>query len=142
MAADEKSAGAVVFFRSAETAEPEFLLLHYTAGHWDFPKGNIERGEDEEAATIREIREETGITDIEFVEGFKDIIEYRYMHKGRLIHKQVTLFLCRTNTQQVTISHEHIGYAWKKLTDAMRQLSYKNAKNILQAASNHLAKSY
>ncbi|GAI42981.1 unnamed protein product, partial [marine sediment metagenome] len=39
----EKSAGAVIFSRSDKKIE--YLLLHYQAGHWDFPKGNIEKGE-------------------------------------------------------------------------------------------------
>ena len=58
---DERSAGAVIFYSETDSAEPEFLLLHYTAGHWDFPKGNIEHGEQEIQAAIREIREETGM---------------------------------------------------------------------------------
>ena len=71
---DERSAGAVVFIADNET---EYLLLHYTAGHWDFPKGNIEAGETERQAATLEIREETGITDVEFLEGFRQIISYK-----------------------------------------------------------------
>jgi 8-oxo-dGTP pyrophosphatase MutT (NUDIX family) len=36
-------------------------------GFWGFPKGRIESNEELLAAAIREIREETGFTDIEFV---------------------------------------------------------------------------
>ncbi|MGH9950141.1 MAG: diadenosine tetraphosphate hydrolase, partial [Nitrososphaeraceae archaeon] len=34
----EYSAGAVLFGNFANN-ERKFLLLHYTSGHWDFPKG-------------------------------------------------------------------------------------------------------
>jgi len=135
--ADERSAGAVVFYQEG-TAEPEFLLLHYTAGHWDFPKGNIEIGENEKQAATREIREETGIADVEFLDGFRMKIEYNYRHSKRLVQKEVALFLARTRTRQVTLSHEHIGFAWRKFDDAMQQLTYCNARNLLSAVKDHL----
>jgi bis(5'-nucleosidyl)-tetraphosphatase len=135
--ADERSAGAVVFYKEG-SAEPEYLLLHYTAGHWDFPKGNIEAGENEKQAATREIREETGITDVEFLDDFRMKIDYKYRHGRRLVHKEVVLFLARTRTRQVTLSHEHIGFAWRKFDDAMPQLTYQNARNLLSAAKDYL----
>ena len=93
--ADERSAGAVVFYLEG-SAEPEYLLLNYTAGHWDFPKGNIEAGETEKQAATREIREETGITDVEFLDGFRMKIDYRYRHSKRFVQKEVVLLLART----------------------------------------------
>ena len=39
----EKSAGAVIFRR--EDSKIYYLLLHYTARHWDLSKGHIEEGE-------------------------------------------------------------------------------------------------
>ncbi|HVX03214.1 MAG TPA: NUDIX domain-containing protein [Nitrososphaera sp.] len=133
MVVDEHSAGAVVVFVPSK-GKPEYLLLHYTAGHWDFPKGNIEAGETEKEAAVREIREETGITDIEFVEGFRRVISYRYRKARRLVEKQVSLFLVRTKTREIKISHEHIGFAWKNYEDAIEQLTYSNAKSALEAA--------
>lgn len=138
MPANEKSAGAVVYYLPDDLATPQFLLLHYTAGHWDFPKGNIERGETERDAAVREIREETGISDVQFLEGFRMTIDYRYKHGGRLVLKEVALFLCRTRTTGIVLSHEHKGYAWKNFDDAMIQLTYKNAKTVLEAALQYL----
>jgi 8-oxo-dGTP pyrophosphatase MutT (NUDIX family) len=120
--------------------EPEYLLLHYTAGHWDFPKGNIEPGENEKQAALREIREETGITDVEFIDGFRMKIEYRYRQGKRLVLKEVVLFLAQTHTRQVILSHEHIGFAWRNYQNAMQQLTYLNAKNLLSSARTFLQK--
>lgn len=39
----EKSAGAVIFRK--EEGKIYYLLLHYQARHWDFPKGHLEKGE-------------------------------------------------------------------------------------------------
>ena len=134
---DERSAGAVLFIRAGQ--EPEYLLLNYTAGHWDYPKGNIELGETEHEAAVREIQEETGITDVEFLDGFEQSMKYRYRKAKRLVEKEVVLFLAKTDTRRVTISHEHIGYAWKKYDDAIRLLTYRNARDLLAAARDHLS---
>ena len=134
---DERSAGAVVFYMG-ENSEPEYLLLHYSAGHWDFPKGNIEAGENEKQTATREIREETCINDVEFMDGFSMKIEYKYRHGKKVVRKEVVLYLARTRTRNVILSHEHIGFAWKKFDEAMQQLTYLNAKNLLSAAKKHL----
>jgi bis(5'-nucleosidyl)-tetraphosphatase len=134
---DERSAGAVVFYME-DNSEPEYLLLHYSAGHWDFPKGNIETGENEKQTTIREIWEETRITGIEFLDDFRMKIEYKYRHGKKLVRKEVVLYLVRARTRKVILSHEHIGFAWRKFDDAMQQLSYLNAKNLLSAAKKYL----
>ncbi|MDQ3872614.1 MAG: NUDIX domain-containing protein [Thermoproteota archaeon] len=134
---DERSAGAVVFYMEGNS-EPEYLLLHYVAGHWDFPKGNIEAGEKEPQTAIREIREETGITDINFFDGFSMKIEYKYRHNKKLVQKEVIFYLAQTHTRKVILSHEHIGFAWRKFDDAIRQLTFRNATNLLSAAREYL----
>ena len=53
------SAGAFVFQNGP--AGPEVLMIRARKG-WAFPKGHVERGETEQEAACREVREETGIT--------------------------------------------------------------------------------
>ena len=139
MVADEKSAGAVIYLKNEDTFKPRFLLLHYTSGHWDFPKGNVEIGESETQAAIRETREETGISDIKFVNGFRELVEYRYRHGKRLVNKEVAFFLARTQTENVVLSNEHIDYVWLNYDDALKQLTYKNAKKVLEIAMKFLS---
>ncbi|MCX6798480.1 MAG: NUDIX domain-containing protein, partial [Candidatus Diapherotrites archaeon] len=66
----ELSIGAVLFKR--DSREPLFLLLHYAAGHWDFPKGHVEKGETERETLLREVREETGLIDVQLLQGFRE----------------------------------------------------------------------
>src|SRR5262249_33755863 len=120
--------------------ETDYLLLHYTSGHWDFPKGNVEKGETETEAAVRETREETGISDIKIVDGFREVVEYKYRHGRRLVNKEVALFLASTETSKVVISHEHVGYAWLNYENAMKQLTFKNAKRVLEAAKDFMIK--
>jgi bis(5'-nucleosidyl)-tetraphosphatase len=125
----KKSSGAVIFNNSI--GEKYFLVLLYGGGHWDFPKGGIEEGESELEAAKREIREETGIQEVEFVEGFRRIISYTYTSNGDVVVKSVVFFLAMTNSFQVVLSREHKAYAWLRFDDALEQLTFKTAKQVL-----------
>lgn len=136
----EKSAGFILITDDFETDDYSVLLLHYTSGHWDLPKGNIETNETELEAATRELREETSIESFRVIPNFRYVLDYKYTRKNVLISKQVTLFLASTGVRKVKISHEHMGYSWVKKSDATTQLTYKNAKNALMQAINFLEK--
>lgn len=131
----EKSCGAVVF---TKTSEVNYLLLHYEAGHWDFVKGNVEPNESEKDTVVRELKEETGIADARFIEGFREKVEYFYRRQGATIHKEVVFFLIETRTDKVELSYEHVGYAWLNYQRAIEKLTFKNAKDVLQKAREFL----
>jgi len=133
----ERSAGAVIF-SIKYPRDVNFLLLKYSAGHWDFPKGNIENGEDETQAAYREIREETGIENVVFLKGFERKVTYNYRRKQNLVRKEVIFFLAKADSQRVILSNEHIAYSWNKFDNALAKLTYKTAKDILINANNFL----
>ena len=132
---NEKSAGAIVFIKEKE---PIYLLLQYEAKHWDFPKGNIEKGETDQETVKREIEEETGIKDVDIIPNFKEKIQYYFKFKGELINKTVIFYLAKTKTNEVKISFEHIGSIWLTYKEAMEKLTFKNAKEILKKADDFL----
>jgi bis(5'-nucleosidyl)-tetraphosphatase len=133
----ESSVGAVIYRK--EGGRTLYLLLHYEAGHWDFAKGNVEKDEAERETATREAEEETGIGDLEFLEGFREKIEYFYKRDGKAIHKQVVFLLAQTKTREVKISWEHIGFEWLAYEAALGRLTYKNAKETLGKADSFLA---
>ncbi len=145
----EKSAGAVIFRR--ENNKVFYLLLHYASvaqntrsraekDYWDFPKGHIEKVEKEIDAAKREVEEETGLKDIEFLEGFKSSIRYFFRFKGENILKFVTFYLAETKIKDVKVSEEHLGYDWLSYQEALTKLKFKNAKETLQKAHQFLVK--
>lgn len=132
---EERSAGAVLF---RENDKRFYLLLHYQANHWDFPKGNIEEGEREVDTVRREVREESSIDDIELIDGFRMISEYYYKRSNKIIHKQVVFYLAKTKQTEVKLSHEHTDYAWLTYKEALDRLTFVNSKKILQEAEEFL----
>lgn len=127
----EESCGAVVYHGD------EFLLLHYESGHWGFPKGNRERGETKLETAIREIEEETGLTDLEFAD-FEEEIDYFYKKEGKTVYKTVTYFLAQSKTKKIKISWEHQGFEWLPYEKAVEKLRYQNAKEVLTRAHSYL----
>jgi bis(5'-nucleosidyl)-tetraphosphatase len=134
---NEKSCGAVVYVKNSEV---KYLLLQYEAGHWDFVKGNVEEGESEQETTLRELREETGIADAQFISGFKEKISYFYKRQGATVYKEVVFFLMEAKNTDVKLSFEHIAFDWLTYDEAMKKLTFKNAKDVLQRAREFLKK--
>ncbi len=135
---DEISAGAVLHVMD-KNFEINYLILNYSYGHWDFPKGNIESGETEIETIKREVMEETGIIDITLIEGFRQQISYKYRKKSKLINKTVIYYLAETKSNKVVLSFEHVNFAWLNFKDALDKLSFDNSKRVLKNAKEFLS---
>jgi|TARA_B100001964_G_scaffold29504_1_gene30134 8-oxo-dGTP pyrophosphatase MutT (NUDIX family) len=133
---EERSAGAVIF--NEDDGVPNFLLLNYPAGHWDFPKGHIEKGELLFDTIKREVSEETGMKNIKILPSFKKKIVYYYRRNIGMVRKEVIYVLARALTWNVSLSHEHKNYVWLDLEKALNKVTYRNSKNILKLASKFL----
>jgi bis(5'-nucleosidyl)-tetraphosphatase len=144
----EKSAGAIIYILKNNV--PHYLLLHYPSGHWEFAKGHIEQEEKPEAAARREIQEETGISDITIIPGFKEYIKYFFKNnydlkkedkqKAPWVFKLVVFYLAQTHTEDVIISQEHTGFIWLPYEQAIKKLTFKNAKELLKKANDVVSK--
>jgi len=156
----EKSAGAIVFREEGD--EIYYLLLHYPTRakrrvedegklrrrqtsstdakkeYWGLPKGRLEREEKIEETARREIKEETGLKDIKFIDGFREEDKYFFTKEGNKIFKTVTFLLAETKTKEIKISWEHLGFKWLSYEEALKQLTFKNSKEMLKKANHFL----
>lgn len=105
------SAGVAVL---RETPEGPLFLLLRAWRYWDFPKGALESGETALQAAIREVKEETGIDDLEFAwgEGYYETPPY---NRGKVAR----YYLARTRQQTIVLAanpvtgiREHMEYRW------------------------------
>ncbi|MHA2087259.1 MAG: NUDIX domain-containing protein, partial [Promethearchaeota archaeon] len=74
---EEFSVAAIVY------KEKEYLLLKYGLGHWEFVKGHKEENESDEQTILRELEEETSITDAVIIKGFKEKYDYSFSFRGQ-----------------------------------------------------------
>jgi len=132
----ERSCGVVLFRKEQDSIL--YLLLHYQAGHWGFPKGHIEKGENLMQTARREVKEETGIEEISLIHGFLKEMEYFFKYGKRPTKKRVTFFLARTESGEVTLSSEHTGYRWLVFEEAEKQLTFPRVREILREADSFI----
>lgn len=134
----QESAGIILYRVINNTIE--YLLLHYKSGHWDLPKGKIEKDETKEQAALRELHEETNLHTI-IIPGFEKQLDYIFTdYDGLLTHKTVYFFIGKAaQKQDIILSAEHQNFLWLTFEQALEKLTYKNAQNILQKAHKYIS---
>ena len=134
---NEHCAGIVLY--SSNGGKRRYLLLrHRDGGHWSLPKGHIEPGESPEQAALRETREETGISDIEVVPGFRTVSRYQFTRGDTPVDKDVIYFLGKTKQQEVHLSPEHTNWQWADYQTALATLTYDDTKQVLHQVEQFL----
>jgi 8-oxo-dGTP pyrophosphatase MutT (NUDIX family) len=110
------SAGVVIVRRDPTCR----VLLLRAYNYWDFPKGGVEAGESSLEAAVREVREETGITELAFSWGeeFRDTPPYA---RGKIAR----YYLAETKTVSVVLGispllgrPEHHEFRWASFDEA------------------------
>lgn len=126
------SAGGVVVRKRKSSWE--VLLLKDMNGVWTFPKGRIEKDEFPRGAAIREIFEEVGIRNINFLKVLPPI-QYLYKRNG-LIKKTVHYFLFQYKGTRRLKPQKKEGISdaqWVAIDKAFGSLGYlKTNKPLLE----------
>ncbi|MBI3576621.1 NUDIX domain-containing protein [Candidatus Gottesmanbacteria bacterium] len=134
----EISAGGVVVRKKGSVWE--VLLLKDMKGNWTFPKGIIEKGENPKSAAQREIGEEVGINQLEYISELSSA-EYMYYREG-LIKKTVHYFLYQSKGDEVLNPQKEEGISqakWFHFPQALKIIGYaKTNKPLLEEANRHL----
>jgi len=112
-----RACGAVVFRRSERGIR---LLLLRAYKNWDFPKGLVEPGENELDAAKREVREETGLAELDypFADEYKETLPYAG-------NKVARYYLAETDAEKIELPvspelgrPEHHEYRWVSFDEA------------------------
>ncbi|HEY7667974.1 MAG TPA: NUDIX hydrolase [Actinomycetota bacterium] len=121
-----RAAGGIVWRRGPEGTE--IVLVHRPAyDDWSFPKGKLERGEDEPTAALREVDEETGLR----AALGEDLGTVAYRDtKGR--PKIVRYYEMRVDDgEPLRPAHEIDDARWFPLEGARAALTYDHDRRIL-----------
>lgn len=136
----QKSCGAVVFLQKHPDKRKYLLIKHSKGSHWAFPKGRMDEGESEKQTATREIKEETGIDNIIFFDGFMEESSYVAEYDESKVNKTAILFIAKTNSMDVKLSDEHTDFRWCNFKEATDLLTYDDTKQILKKADEFLGK--
>lgn len=129
----ELSAGGVVYRRTESSAQ--VLICRTSTTHtWVIPKGLVDRGETNEQAAIREVREETGIT-ARIVEPLDPPEHYIYTRNGVRIFKTVHYYLMEyVSGTEADHDHEMDDVSWLSFSAAIDMVTYDSARSVLERA--------
>lgn len=135
---EEHSAGGIILKEDGDSVK--VLLIKNAAlrdpakAYWGFPKGHLEKGESEEDAAVREVKEETGLV-VEILEKIDDQ-KYIFTHpQNGVIAKTVTIFLMRYLQGEPTAQeNELLELGWFSPNDALEILSFNTDKAMLKKA--------
>ena len=117
-------------------AQPLYLLIRDSYRNWGFPKGHLERGEQPDAAAVREVVEETGLAGVA-LRGAIETIDWYFRFRGRLIHKICHFYLMETERAETSpqVAEGITACRWAPFDEAVRLVSYANAREVLKRAN-------
>lgn len=101
------------------------ILLMRRRGWWDLPKGHVEAGETHEQAALREVAEETGLTDVSILQPL-GTTQHFYNNRGRWEMKRTWWYRMRYDgaEQLVPQTEEDITeLRWMKGAELWRAVS-------------------
>lgn len=131
----ELAAGAVLL----HDPSGDCLLLHQRdEDRWCFPKGHVDPGESLAVAAVREIGEETGLTevrlDVELTE-----VSYRFYRPktSENVYKTTVYFLAYTRERSTHAEKIFDRTEWFDLASARVRVKYPTDRRVIDAAIRH-----
>jgi len=136
----DRSVGIIPVYKSSQ--EPLFLLVQQNAEYWGLPKGHPEEGESDIDAAKRELWEETGISEINIIEGKTYLEKYSFNQGSNVYNKTVTYYigLVKNIDNQIPekFKNEIIGTEWLSFKEAYRRINFSSRKKVIKWARDLL----
>jgi ADP-ribose pyrophosphatase YjhB (NUDIX family) len=135
----EPTAGGVVFRRSKKSQELEILLIQDAKNRWTIPKGHIEEGETARQTADREVKEETGLVDIQVL-SWLGKINFRYRRQSSLVLITQDIFLVRAqgDTDKLIAEDWMNGIKWFPATEAVDIIAYEDISKLILLAMRRI----
>ena len=128
------TAGGIIFRK--RNGIIEFFFIRDGYGKWTFPKGKVALGETLAETAIREIREETGLTNLRYIAPLGRT-SFRF-RRGTVVYEKTIhhfLFEAPADAQEKLQGTEGISKAgWFPIEKAKTVSSYKNLERLFSRA--------
>ncbi len=122
-----------------EDGHTRVLIIRDPYRNWGLPKGHVEPDETEAEAALREVGEETGLTDVVLKDSL-GVIDWYFRMGSVLIHKYCRFFLMESRSgEPVPDASEGITECrWMTFDEALEQVAYDNARAVIQEARSRM----
>lgn len=135
----EYTAGGVVY-RHVDN-HVEILMIQDRMGRWTIPKGHVEEGESLEQTALREVAEETGLTQFRLGEKL-DKLHFFYRKEGKLIFMTTHVYLMEAiGDTDAVIPEDSEGIVdakWFDSTEALGLIEYKDTERLFRLGLSKL----
>ena len=135
----EYTAGDVVYRRIEDKVE--ILMIQDRLGRWTIPKGHVEEGESLEQTALREVAEETGLTEFRLGEKL-DKLHFFYRKEGKLIFMTTHVYLMEaigdTDAVVAEDSEGIIDAKWFDSDKALGLIEYKDTERLFRLGLSKL----
>lgn len=138
-AVHETTSGGIVYRREAKTGELQFLLIQDAKGRWTIPKGHVEPGEETGATAEREIREETGLQDMEVLFWLGKVnFRYRRSHSLVLMTMHIWLVEAQGSTNKLDPEDWLGDVKWMPASEAVDKIAYDDIGKLMLVSMKKL----
>jgi ADP-ribose pyrophosphatase YjhB (NUDIX family) len=115
------------------------ILLIYRKNHWDLPKGKLDAGETLEECAVREVEEETGLTNVQ-LGALIDTTLHQFEENGELVTKKTAWYKMKGSsadklTPQTEEQIEEIRWVKPSALAPYLENTYPNIIHILNKAT-------
>jgi len=127
----ETTSGGVVFRRNSKGGI-EVLLMQDAKNRWTIPKGHVEPGEEPKATAQREIREETGLKEMN-MHSWLGKVNFRYRRNHTLVLMTMHIYLVEGKGETNKLHPEDWlnDIKWLPATEAVDKIAYDDIGKLI-----------
>lgn len=128
----ETTSGGIVFRRNKKSGQVEILLIQDAKNRWTIPKGHIESDEEPRQTAEREIREETGLQEMNVL-NWLGKVNFRYRRNHTLVLMTMHIYLVQAKGDTDTLQPEDwlTDIKWLLAADAVDKIAYEDIGKLI-----------
>lgn len=119
-----------------------FLIRHARSRYWGFPKGHREAQETPEEAAFRELKEETNLDFVRYLQTEPIAEQYQFLAGKTKVLKRVSYYIAEVAGRVELQKKEIQDGVWLALPQALEKVTYAEGKAILKKVANILTETY